>query len=131
MNFRTDYDWSEVSEPITNEEVRNWIKVLEIGKYNQARSVFYDSENDCHCCLAVLATEVNFEFFNSCQDEGAMYWNEYADLTGDDDGSIEARTPYEYKLPARLQDTLVTMNDEDFASFADIAAFLKEGFNIE
>jgi hypothetical protein len=126
-NFRTDYDWKNVVDPITDDEAKEWVKNLRSGKYLQGEGDLrieeyeYTSPNGKpylrryvkphHCCLGVLQDQINVKVR-----ECAMT------LIGDELEGL--------KLPVDLQDELAGMNDGG-TSFKKIATFIEKGFNLK
>lgn len=110
MSFRTDYDWTEVVQPITDEEVRQWTAALRSGNYTQGYTQL--RRDDCFCCLGV-ANEV---FKLGLPDSRGILADEY---------SAKAT-----RLPEVLQQDLYEINDRREWSFSEIADYIDKGFGI-
>ena len=125
--FRTEYDWSKVEDPITDEEVRLWIETLRSKKYRQGKEGLvveaFDEDDSkstgdyCYCCLGVLKQIVPAKPNN---DESYLFEGIY-----DVNKLIGAK--WESKLPYKLQDQLAKWNDNSH-TFEDIAFNLEKGF---
>jgi hypothetical protein len=120
--FRTKYDWDIVENPITDEEVREWITELRSGNFKQAQEVLKSEDilGTCYCCLGVLQEIQNLEIDPERDSEllVSMRW---------EDGIKES---YYIKLPSALQGYLAGLNDEQNYTFEQIADVLEKGFNL-
>ena len=108
-NFRDSGDWDNVVDPITDDEVREWVAALRSGEYKQGKGQLKDNGGR-YCCLGVEAEIHNLESISE------MYLRS-------PDGNFTSCL----KMPSKLQDDLANMNDGS-AVFTDIADYLEKGF---
>lgn len=94
---------------------RKWIAALESGKYRQTTEYLCQSENKkrTYCCLGVLC-----EVAGVPREKDYSYDGRYDVLSS----KLLAR----FDLSHRDQDILTDMNDEQGASFKEIAIHIKE-----
>ena len=91
------------------EVVGKWVAALRSGRYKQTQGVF--KRHNCYCALGVLHNEINGEWVLDCNDG----WVPDAgldsyDLTG---------------IPMEHLDEIVSMNDDDGKTFAEIADYIE------
>lgn len=126
-DFRNHYDWSDVLNPITDEEATTWVANLRSGEYLQAEGALkvleysYTSPGGHEytrkyikphlCCLGVLGEQCSFE---ARPDAG---------LLSDDEFNFS-------KLPEDLQNFLAGLNDGG-KSFKYIATYIEKGFGLK
>lgn len=137
-----NYDWTDVIDPVTRDQVIQWVKDLESGKFTQTRDylkVKVDGEA-CHCCLGVFA-DTNGKLGKDGNPEEDGY--ELYVFTGS--GSIctlgadqewnDDLNDYEYGpghvFPQELQKKYYTMNDSQGKSFTEIAQEIRKDFGID
>lgn len=118
MNFREDYDWSTVVNPITDEQAKTWVAALRSGEYAQTHGQMYCSAEsprgpEGYCCLGVAN-----KIFELGKDDYA------AILTTNDENCDFVF------IPDGLQRKLYGLNDRDHKSFNEIADVIEEGFNL-
>lgn len=134
-DFRRVYKWDNVENPITDEEVRQWIVYLRSGEYRQTEGALEeevegfipDPENpgreitetyNGFCCLGVLGDQC--KLLDTVVDSGAGTLLYYGNLDGE-------TNEVHVKLPDLLQNSLAELNDGG-QSFGDIALILEAGF---
>lgn len=119
MNFREDYDWSAVSNPITDEEVREWVATLRSGDYDQTtgrlhRTVSDDYRPCGYCCLGVANEALKLGLDGHLAE---LFYFQY-----------EKVIPI--KIPFELQKYLYGLNDRERKPFNAIADVIEKGFNL-
>jgi hypothetical protein len=115
------FDWSDVENPITDDEVREWLVNLRSGNFEQAKSNLFSDGN--YCCLGVLAEQCDlFGEVAGGKSRGTMLCN--IDINSDDESK---NSPINYKLVGEIQDMLAQMNDNGY-SFTNIAEVIEAGF---
>lgn len=119
MNFRTDYDWSQVENPITDEQVKAWVEALRSKTYEQGRYCL--SMDGTYCCLGVANSIFDLGVDNLEAD--LHYWTE------SEDKEEEAVVIY-MLIPHLLQEHLAEFNDIDELTFAQIADKIEKGFGL-
>lgn len=89
------------------EDAEKWAQALESGKYDQCSGLLHDSDYDSYCCLGVAA--VVFGYKNA---DGLLYPREQdrALMSSEDEGDF------------------IRANDEDSASFVEIAQLVREKY---
>lgn len=98
---------------LPNRKLKQWIKALRSGKFNQTREALRRKDNS-YCCLGVL-----------CQLNGIEFKTVSVNSGGDADGNHKVyREIKDNLLGETLTDKLTTMNDEG-DSFGDIANYLE------
>jgi hypothetical protein len=128
-----NYDWSDVEQPITRENLIGWIKTLRSGEYQQAKGALrkYDEETFAggYCCLGVYAHTNNTlkygyfepEGFKPSSSSSLNAWN-------------EAYGSYSFYMPDALQEYLMIHNDGGYCvsskSFYEISCILERMFGI-
>lgn len=126
------YNWSEVVDPITEEQLVKWIADLRSGEYRQGQNFLYqEKEGICsHCCLGVLAESVGNLEKNTEYDD----YMKIGTFNGSTSSLIGEGLDRYYKrpfLPALLQNELYQMNDTQNKSFAEIADYLELTFGLK
>lgn len=111
MDFRKDYDWDKVTNPITDEQARKWVDALRSDEYTQGKRYLRTLDNT-YCCLGVANSIFDLKFEGSCS----------VLRTDDRDFTL---------LPSSLQVDLYMLNDVEDWSFSRIADFIEEGFQLK
>jgi hypothetical protein len=128
--------------------IRKWVKALESGDYNQVEGQLckYDpkADEDSFCCLGVLCVVEGFEAVERDPDPWRVFpdsdtknWPRDVDFVHPKyktDAALQKAGRREgYGLPTfsksglteEQADALVKLNDEEKASFADIAKYIR------
>lgn len=115
-NFRTYYDWTAVSNPITDEEIKVWIAALRSNGYAQGsgQMKYVHQGTCCYCCLGVA---------NQVWNVGTP--DDYAVMQATGDNGIFFKMPYD------LQRYLYGLNDSRKMTFAQIADEIERGFGLK
>lgn len=122
-DFRKDFDWSNVTNPMTDEQAKVWTAALRSGDYAQSTGQLETKPDDAgsrkpagFCCLGVANKALDYGLGSHC-----------AVLKDYEQGN----DPLEYiGLPKEIQIILYSMNDSRGKSFAEIADFIDEGFGL-
>ena len=109
------YDWSRVKDPITSEQLTQWLVALRSGHYEQTLSalkeiIYENDQGECtygFCCLGVL---------NDLYPVENLY-----------DTCFLKSFENEFELPNNLQELLANLNDSG-GSFSSIADEIEKGF---
>lgn len=106
-------DMTNVINPMTKAEAREWIKALRRGEYIQGKGLLRRSEgfHTSYCCLGVEAKVHNLEFFN---DMSYSYLRKYSK-----DEEVW------YRLPADVQHELAEQNDKRDWDFNQISDYIE------
>jgi hypothetical protein len=96
---------------MTDDEARAWVAALRSGEYKQGKGQLKTPEGN-FCCLGVA--------------------NEVMALgLPDHYGALQDKNTHAFtKLPRALQTTFYGLNDSRSLTFAEIAAYIEEGFNL-
>jgi hypothetical protein len=94
---------------MTDDEARAWVAALRSGEYKQGKGQLKTPEGN-FCCLGVA---------NEVMALGVL----------DTNGTLQMGKIY-MKLPSGLQERLFGLNDSHSLTFAEIAAYIEEGFNL-
>lgn len=119
----SQYNWNEVKEPITRQQVINWVRELRSGKYEQGEGRLREDSDSCrcYCCLGVYAeSEGRLDSQGKFVIPGQLY-NQGGYLRTYD------LLPTYHVLPQSLQHKLANMNDIKIP-FEGIANYLEEIF---
>lgn len=98
-----------------------WIKTLRSGEYKQGTGKLKDETLNTFCCLGVLCEVAGLKSgINTC---GSVYY----DYEGDSE-SIKLPSNFceEMEISNDLQSELISMNDTDKNSFAEIADYIED-----
>lgn len=118
-----NYDWSEVRNPITKQQVLDWVKVLVQGDYQQTTEALTCCS--CYCCLGVLAQEnqqLNDGYFHP--PEQISYERCYLSVF-----DFNTKLYTDYYLPMELQNAFAELNDKR-NPFPAIAAYIEYVFGL-
>lgn len=112
---------------ITDEFRKQWVDALRSGSYEQGQSAL--RENGKYCCLGVACNLVPEFKWVIKDDEYPDSWHVAApDLTDDYCyGSMEPALLDHLGLSEAAQDALISANDTDFLTFAQIAYLIESG----
>lgn len=102
-------------KPMNAKYKKPWIKALESGNYRQTQNWLADTNNKKreYCCLGVLCEVAEVP--------------RGTDLSYDGDGqNLTNKLKKEFGITNKTHDELTRLNDEEGASFKEIAKFIKE-----
>lgn len=116
--FRRNPNWSEVINPLTDEQVKTWLEALRSGNYEQTDGKLCDEFG--YCCLGVLANVMDVL--------GSLFQNHDGELTKW--GNLDDNSPAVYYLPWDIQESLAGLNDSG-NDFKYIANVIEAGFFTE
>jgi len=117
---------NEVNVIIDEDFILNeWVPALRSGKYRQGRSMLRSQANT-YCCLGVAADLLNNEAWGVMNGRSAYRWK----LTEDPKNPLYSMNDGAFLPQALLsqftQDVLVGLNDNNNATFDDIATILEQ-----
>lgn len=97
-----------------------WLEALRSGRYAQTTGELFDGEK--FCCLGVLCDVISPNW-GQTDDEGETY---IAHEFGDSNEILDPTFREEIGIPSDVQDKLTQMNDDEKASFAQIADWIEK-----
>ena len=114
----TDANWYTTNK-MNPEYKSKWVSALKSGKYKQGRFALRSLDHK-YCCLGVLLDIAGTEWILENNDDG-YYVPEWAST-----GYLSLEHRDKFNISGETMDTLTKLNDQDRASFEEIAYWIEE-----
>ena len=100
-------DYTDVERPMTKADKSLWVEVLRSGNYEQGKEYLFNKRTQKYCCLGVAADIFNLKSTST----GTL--------------AVGSHSTIPLFLPSYQQIALYQLNDDDGATFPEIADFIE------
>jgi len=127
-----EYDWSDVTEPLTKEQLDKWLVALRTKDYTKGNGNLKQTINDetCHCVLGVLGEEEGKLSITDEYQRADKHIFRYSFIDHYGYESELGHTSGYYYMPRNMQQDIYSLNDDTFreASFSELADEIERWF---